>query len=59
MTGDFLTIINIVFNLAVTVAIIVGISRALQIFKKFVDTNRKIEEKIDIILDKLENKEDN
>jgi len=59
MTGGFLTIINIVFNLAVVAAIIVGISRALQIFKKVVDTNRKIEEKIDIILDKLENKDDN
>jgi len=59
MTENILTIISVVINLAIVAAIIVVVSRALQMFKDLTAMNRKIYEKIDVILDKLENKEDN
>ncbi|MBU3111851.1 hypothetical protein [Clostridium lacusfryxellense] len=58
MTENILTIISVVINLAVVAAIIVVVSRALQMFKNLTAMNKKIYEKIDVILDKLENKED-
>jgi len=58
MTENILTIISVVINLAIVAAIIVVVSRALQMFKNLTAMNKKIYEKIDIILDKLESKED-
>lgn len=43
----------------IVIAIIIGIYKAIQGFKNYVNRNKEMEKKIDIILDKLENKEDN
>ena len=55
-------IIATVINFALLFAIIIGIYKSIQYFKNFVSRNKKMDEKIDIILGKLENnknKEDN
>ncbi|MGH4052514.1 MAG: hypothetical protein ACREVX_14495 [Clostridium sp.] len=59
MEVDYATIILIVIYCAILIVILAGIYNAIQGFKSFVDRNRKMDEKIDVILDKLENKEDN
>ncbi|MTK10951.1 MAG: hypothetical protein F8N39_02250 [Clostridiaceae bacterium] len=55
-------IIATVINFALLFAIIMVIYKSIQYFKNFVSRNKKMDEKIDIILSKLENnknKEDN
>ncbi|MBX4265404.1 hypothetical protein [Clostridium estertheticum] len=52
-------IIFTLVNIAIVVALIIGIYKAIQIFKSYVNRSKNMEKKIDIILDKLENKEDN
>ncbi|MCB2307747.1 hypothetical protein LGL08_16785 [Clostridium estertheticum] len=59
MEFNLLTIIFTIINIAVVVAIITGIYKAIQTFKDFVNRSNNMENKIDIILDKLENKEAN
>ena len=56
---NYITIIFTVINFAILVAIIIGIYKAIQGFKSFVDRNKKMDKKIDLILNKLENKDDN
>ncbi|MCB2340424.1 hypothetical protein LGK96_08945 [Clostridium estertheticum] len=58
---------NILYNLilekdesnTIVIAIIIGIYKAIQGFKNYVNRNKEMEKKIDIILNKLENKKDN
>ena len=52
------TIMFTVINFALLSAIIVVIYKAMQCFKSFVNRNKEMEKKMDIILKKLENKED-
>ena len=59
MEFNLLTIIFTFVNIAILVAIIIGIYKAIQIFKNYINRSKNMEKKIDIILDKLENKEDN
>ena len=53
------TIVFTIVNIAILVAIIIGIYKSIQRFKIYVNRNKKMDEKLDIILNKLENKEDN
>ena len=55
MEINYLTIIATVINFALLFGIIILIYRAVQGFKKFVNRNKEMDKKIDIILDKLEN----
>lgn len=59
MEINYLTIIATVINFALLFGIIILIYRAVQGFKKFVNRNKEMDKKIDIILDKLENEENN
>ncbi|MBW9154774.1 hypothetical protein [Clostridium estertheticum] len=52
-------IVFTIINFAIIIAIIIGIYKAIQCFKNYVNRNKEMEKKIDIILNKLENKEDN
>ncbi|MCB2358287.1 hypothetical protein [Clostridium estertheticum] len=59
MEINLLRIFFTIVNIAILVAFIIGIYKAIQSFKDFVNRSKNMEKKIDIILDKLENKEDN
>ncbi|MBU3128707.1 hypothetical protein LGL55_15995 [Clostridium tagluense] len=59
METSYATIIFTVINFALLFAIIVVIYKAIKGFKSFVNRNKGMEKKIDVILSKLENKEDN
>ena len=59
MEFNLSTIVFTIVNIAILVAIIIGIYKAIQIFKNYINRSKNMEKKIDIILDKLENKEDN
>ena len=53
------TIFFTIINYALLIAIIIGIYKAMKKFKNYVNRNKEMEKKIDIILNKLENKKDN
>lgn len=53
-TGLIVTIINIVLYLA----ILIGIFKAIKEIKNFTTRNKEMAKKIDVIMNKLENKED-
>ncbi len=53
------TIVFTIINFAILIAIIIGIYKAIQGFKNYVNRNKEMEKKIDIILNKLENKKEN
>jgi len=55
---NYFSIIATIVNFTLLFAIIILIYRAIQGVKKFVNRNKEMDKKIDIILDKLENKED-
>ncbi|NNU76276.1 hypothetical protein [Clostridium estertheticum] len=59
MEISLFTIFFTIVNIAIVVALIIGIYKAIQIFKSYVNRSKNMEKKIDIILDKLENKKDN
>ncbi|APC40881.1 hypothetical protein [Clostridium estertheticum] len=59
MEINLLRIFFTLVNIAILVAFIIGIYKAIQSFKDFVNRSKSMEKKIDIILDKLENKKDN
>ncbi|MBW9170921.1 hypothetical protein K2F43_06820 [Clostridium estertheticum] len=59
MEFNLFTIFFTIVNIAIVVALIIGIYKAIQIFKSYVNRSKNMEKKIDIILDKLENKKDN
>jgi len=51
------TIMFTMINLAILFAIIVFTYKAIQGFNRFVNRNKEMEKKIDVILNKLENNE--
>ncbi|MGV8984392.1 hypothetical protein [Clostridium sp.] len=53
------SIIITVINFILLFAIIIVIYKAIQGFKNFVNRNKEMDKKIDVILNKLKNKEDN
>jgi F0F1-type ATP synthase membrane subunit b/b' len=53
------SIIITVINFILLFAIIIVIYKAIQGFKNFVNRNKEMDKKIDVILNKSENKEDN
>ena len=58
MSISYVTIMFTMINLAILFAIIVFIYKAIQGFNRFVNRNKEMEKKIDIILNKLENEEE-
>ncbi|MBZ9686675.1 hypothetical protein G9F72_010090 [Clostridium estertheticum] len=58
MKTSYATIMFTVINFVLLFAIIVVIYKAIQGFKSFINRNKEMDKKIDIILNKLENKED-
>ncbi|MBU3161364.1 hypothetical protein KPL37_16775 [Clostridium frigoris] len=59
MSINLTTIVFTIINFAILIAIIMGIYKSIQVFTKYINRNKEMEEKIDIILNKLENKKDN
>ena len=59
MEINHLDIIGTIINFAILVIIIIMIYKAIKNFKSFVNRNKEMEKKIDVILNILENKEDN
>ena len=55
---NYSTIIITVINFVLLLAAIVVIYKVAQAFKDFIRRNKRMENKIDVILKKLENKED-
>jgi len=55
---NYSTIIITVINFVLLLAAIVVIYKVAQAFKDFIRRNKRMENKIDVILNKLENKED-
>jgi len=53
------TIVFTIINFALLIAIIIGIYKSIQGLKNYVNRNKEMEKKIDLILNKLENKKDN
>ncbi|MCB2342905.1 hypothetical protein [Clostridium estertheticum] len=51
--------LSTIINFALLIAIIIGIYKSIQGFKNYVNRNIEMEKKLDTILNKLENKEDN
>jgi len=59
MGSSLFTIVFTIINFAILIAIIRGIYKAIQGFGNYVNRNKEMEKKIDIILNKLENKKEN
>ncbi|APM39755.1 hypothetical protein [Clostridium kluyveri] len=59
MEIDYVTIIITVLNFIVLFSIIIVVYKSIRGFKNFINRNKEMNKKIDVILDKLENKEDN
>jgi len=55
---NYSTIIVTLVNFVLLLAAIVVIYKVAQAFKDFIRRNKRMENKIDVILNKLENKED-
>ncbi|MBU3146221.1 hypothetical protein [Clostridium sp. CF012] len=56
---NYFNIIAAVINFAIIFAIIIMIYKAIGVFKNFINRNKRMEKKIDIILSKVEGREDN
>ncbi|MFL0196302.1 hypothetical protein ACJDU8_12155 [Clostridium sp. WILCCON 0269] len=56
MESDYVTIIITVVNFIVLFSIIIVVYKSIRGFKNFINRNKEMNKKIDIILDKLENK---
>lgn len=59
MEFNYVTIVVTIINFIVLFSIIIVIYKSIQGFKKFINRNKEMDKKIDVILDKLENKDDN
>ena len=57
MNVVYSTIIFTIINFVLLFAIIIAIYKGIQTVKLFVNRNKRMDEKLDIILNKLENKE--
>ncbi|MBU5301173.1 carboxymuconolactone decarboxylase [Clostridium sporogenes] len=59
MEINYASIIALVINLVLIFLIIKAISKAIQSLKHFINRNKEMDKKLDIIMKKLENKEYN
>lgn len=59
MEIDYVTIVVTIINFIVLFSIIIVVYKSIRGFKNFINKNKEMNKKIDVILDKLENKEDN
>ena len=57
MEINYFDVIGTLINFAVLFAIIIAIYKGIRGLKKYVDRNKDMDQKIDIILSKLEDKE--
>ena len=57
MNVAYSTIIFTIINFVLLFAIIIAIYKGIQTVKIFVNRNKRMDEKLDIIINKLENKE--
>lgn len=58
MRMNYFTIIITIVNFMVLLAIIIAIYKAIKAFRNFISRNKEIDRKLDVVLNKLENKED-
>jgi len=56
MSSNFLTVLFTILNFVLLFAIIVVIIRAIQGFRNFLSRNKEMNKKLDIILNKIEDK---
>ncbi len=54
MEGNYFTTFFTIINIVILIAIIIGIYKAIQGFKKYMDRNKEMDRKLDTILNKLE-----
>lgn len=59
MEINYGSIIALVINLVLIFLIIKAISKAIQSLKHFINRNKEMDKKLDIIISKLENKQNN
>lgn len=57
MEIDILTIIFTLINIALLVAIVIVLFKAIRGIKNFINRNKELDKKIDIILSKLDEKD--
>ncbi|KAA8674906.1 hypothetical protein F3O63_06315 [Clostridium sp. HV4-5-A1G] len=57
MEANYISIIITIVNFALLIAIIFGIYRVIKSFKNFFIRNKEMDKKIDVILNKLDDKE--
>jgi uncharacterized membrane protein len=58
MRTNFITIIATIINFTLLIALIIVIYKAIQGFKNFINKNKEMDRKIDIILNKLKDEKD-
>ncbi len=58
MKVEFTSTIVTILNLAALIGCIVLIYKSIGSFKKFINRNKEMDKKMDLILNKLENEED-
>lgn len=58
MEFNYSTIIITVINFAILFAIIIILYKGIQSFKRFIDRNKELDKKVDIILNKLDKQND-
>ncbi|GAA0065126.1 carboxymuconolactone decarboxylase [Clostridium sporogenes] len=59
MEINYLSIITSIINLVLLFLIIIVIFKGIQSVKHFIKRNKEMDKKLDIIMKRLENKEDN
>ena len=59
MKVEYSTIIFTIVNFVLLFAIIIAIYRGVQAVKKFINKNKQMDEKLDIILNELKKRENN
>ncbi|WP_409069269.1 carboxymuconolactone decarboxylase [Clostridium sp. FAM 1755] len=59
MDINYGSIIAVIVNFILLFLIIIGIFKGIQSIKHFINRNKEMEKKLDIIMSKLENKQDN
>ncbi|QAT39748.1 hypothetical protein [Clostridium sp. JN-9] len=58
MRTNLITIIAVIINFTLLIALIIVIYKAIQGFKNFINKNKEMDKKLDIILNKLKDEED-
>lgn len=59
MDINYVSIIAVIVNFILLFLIIIWIFKGIQSIKHFINRNKEMEKKLDIIMSKLENKQDN